>query len=63
MARISAMPENYSESKFNQKVEAMGTLSMIHNTNLMLKELYLEYKNRGEIEKFFDHLKNSLDAS
>ncbi len=63
LTRINSMPESYSKSKFNQKVNAMGTLSIMHNTELSPKELYLEYKNRGEIEQFFDHLKNTLDAS
>jgi len=41
----------------------MGTLSIMHNTELSPKELYLEYKNKGEIEQFFDHLKNTLDVN
>lgn len=63
LTRINSLPESYSKPKFNQKVKAMGTLSIMHNTELAPKELYLEYKNRGEIEQFFDHLKNTLDAS
>jgi len=41
----------------------MGTLSIMHNANLPPQELYCEYKNRAEIEQFFDHLKNTPDAS
>ena len=63
LTRINSMPENYSKSMFNQKVKSMGTLTIMHNTELSPKDLYLEYKNRGEIEQFFDHLKNTLDAS
>lgn len=63
LTRISSMPENYSKSNFNQKVKTMGTLSIMHNTELSPKELYLEYKNKGEIEQFFDHLKNTLDVN
>ena len=63
LTRIRTMPENYCKSKFNEKVKKMGTLAIIHNTELSPQELYIEYKNRGEIEQFFDHLKNTLDAS
>lgn len=48
---------------FNQKVKAMGTLALMHNTSMSSPEVYREYKSRGEIEQFFDHLKNTLDAS
>jgi len=63
LRRINSVPENYSKPNFNQKVKTMGTLAIMHNTDLSPKELYLEYKSRGEIEQFFDHLKNTLDAS
>lgn len=63
LTRIHTIPESYSKSKFNEKVKTMGTLSIMHNTDMNAKELYHEYKNRGEIEQFFDHLKNTLDAS
>lgn len=63
LSRIKSIPENYSKSKFNEKVKTMGTLAIMHNTELSPQELYLEYKNRGEIEQFFDHLKNTLEAS
>ena len=41
----------------------MGTLAIMHNTGLRPQDLYVEYKNRGEIEQFFDHFKNTIDAS
>lgn len=63
LTRIETLPESFSKSKFNEKVQAMGTMAIIHNTNLSAKEIYFEYKNRGEIEQFFDHLKNTIDAS
>lgn len=63
LTRIKSIPENYSKSKFNERVKKMGTLTIMHNTDLAPQELYLEYKNRGEIEQFFDHLKNTLEAS
>jgi transposase len=63
LRRIKSLPENYSKSKFNEKLKTMGTLSIIHNTDMSAREVYYEYKTRGEIEQFFDHLKNTLDAS
>ena len=63
LSRINTLPENYSKPGFNEKVKTMGTLAIMHNTDMAAQELYYEYKNRGEIEQFFDHLKNTLDAS
>jgi len=63
LKRIKSVPESYSKSKFNERVKTMGSLTIMHNTELSPQELYYEYKNRGEIEQFFDHLKNTLDAS
>lgn len=63
LARIKLLPESYSKPNFNQKVKTMGTLALIHNTQMNAQEVYCEYKNRGAIEQFFDHLKNTLDAS
>lgn len=63
LTRIGTVPESCSKSRFNEKVKAMGTLSIMHNTDMSAQEIYCEYKNRGEIEQFFDHLKNTLDAA
>ena len=63
LSRIQSLPENFSKSKFNEKVQSMGTLAIMHNTGLSPQDLYVEYKNRGEIEQFFDHFKNTIDAS
>jgi hypothetical protein len=41
----------------------MGTLAILHNTPLVPGDLYVEYKNRGEIEQYFDHFKNTIGAS
>ena len=63
LSRVQTSPEYYSKEKFKEKVKRMGTLAIIHNTELNAKEIYEEYKQRGNIEQFFDHLKNTLDAS
>lgn len=63
LRRIKSVPESYSKEKFNGKISSMGTLSIMHNTNQNAGGIYYEYKNRGEIEQFFDHFKNTIDAS
>lgn len=63
LTRIKTVPESYSKEKFNDKIQTMGTLAIIHNTQLNPKQTYIEYKNRGYIEQLFDHLKNTIDAS
>jgi len=63
LSRIQSLPESFSKSNFNEKVKTMGTLSLIHNTEFTPEEAYKEYKHRCEIEQFFDHFKNTLDAS
>jgi transposase len=63
LRRISSLPESFSKAGFNEKIKSMGTLAIMHNTELDPKNIYMEYKTRGQIEQFFDHLKNTLDAS
>lgn len=62
LARIESLPESFSKPKFNEKVQTMGTLAIMHNTELKPQDIYVEYKNRGEIEQFFDHFKNTIEA-
>lgn len=63
LARIQSLPESFSKPEFNEKISTMGTLAVLHNTPLPPRELYVEYKNRGQIEQFFDHFKNTIGAS
>lgn len=63
LARIESLPEKYTREKFKKKVESMGSLAIAHNTAMNPEELYIEYKHRGDIEQFFDQLKNTIDAS
>lgn len=62
LSRIQSLPESFSKSKFNEKLQTMGTLAVMHNTELNTQDIYVEYKNRGEIEQFFDHFKNTIEA-
>ena len=36
----------------------MGTLAILRNIPFLPADLYVEYKNREEIEQYFDHFKN-----
>ncbi|MDR1116352.1 MAG: hypothetical protein LBL33_09485, partial [Tannerella sp.] len=63
LSRIQSLPENFSKLKFNERLQSMGTLALLHNTAPNLQNVYLEYKSRGETEQFFDRLKNTIDAS
>jgi transposase len=63
LRRIKSLPENYAKASFNEKIKTLGTLAIMHNTDMSACEVYHEYKNRGEIEQFFDHLKNTLEAA
>jgi len=63
LSRIQTVPEYYSKEKFKERVNRMGTLAIIHNTGLNPEEIYVEYKQRGDIEQFFDQFKNTLNAS
>ena len=63
LKRIATLPESFTKEKFKEKVPSMGTLTLIHNTDYTPEQVYREYKNRNEIEQFFDHLKNTLNAA
>lgn len=63
LTRIRSLPESYSKSKFNEKVQTMGTLTIMHNTERSPHDIYVEYKSWGKIEQFFDHFKNTTNAS
>jgi len=63
LRRIKSLPESFSKPKFNDKLQSMGTVAILHNTPLVPGDLYVEYKNRGEIEQYFDHFKNTIGAS
>ncbi|MCK9235834.1 MAG: transposase [Bacteroidales bacterium] len=63
LSKIQSLPESFSKPKFNDKLQSMGTLAILHHTSFSPEDLYVEYKNRGEIEQYFDHFKNAIDAS
>jgi len=64
VSRIDAMPENYSNEKFAQKLNGFGTLTLTYNikSDQTPEEIYQAYKQRNEIEIIFDAYKNFLKA-
>ncbi|HKG68328.1 MAG TPA: transposase [Segetibacter sp.] len=61
--RITSLPEKYNQKGYQQKIKSMGTIAMLHNTDLQKpEEVYQHYKSRAEIEQFFDCYKNTIDA-
>ena len=48
--------------KFHEKRHAFGTVAMIENTGKSPREIYVDYKTRGEVETMIDTLKNVVDA-
>jgi hypothetical protein len=62
--RIKSMPEEYTETKFYEKLHQFGTLTMTYKTKEMLNasQLYQAYKQRNEVEIMFDGYKNFLKA-
>lgn len=47
LARIRSLPENYSKPNFNEKVKTMGTLALVHNTEMGPQELYHNIRTGG----------------
>ena len=64
VARISTLPETYTEEKFAQKLNSFGTLTFTYNikSDKTPQEIYEAYKQRNEIETIFDAYKNFLKA-
>jgi transposase len=62
LTRIENGVEDYCIENFLKKQPHFGTIAMIENTGKSAKEVYLDYKTRGEIETMIDALKNVLDA-
>jgi hypothetical protein len=60
--RIESNVENYSLEKFHDKRHTFGTIAMIQNTGKSPREVYCNYKTRGEVETMIDTLKNIVEA-
>jgi transposase len=60
--RIESKTINYSIEKYHQKRHTFGTIAIIENTGKSSREVYVNYKTRGEVETMIDTLKNIVDA-
>jgi hypothetical protein len=60
--RVESKAVKYSMEKFYEKRYAFGTIAIIENTGKSPREVYVNYKTRGEVEKMIDTLKNVVDA-
>jgi len=64
LLRTKTLPEEYTETKFYEKMLCFGTLTFTYSTkeNLNAQQLYEGYKQRNEVEIMFDSYKNFLKA-
>ena len=60
--RIENQVKNYSVETFHQKRHIFGTISIMDNTDKPVRDVYLHYKTRGQVETMIDALKNIVDA-
>jgi len=60
--RIESKAVKYSMEKFHEKRHTFGTVAMIENAGKSPREIYVDYKTRGEVETMIDTLKNVVDA-
>ena len=60
--RIESLPEKYNIESFHKKQHGFGTIALMHNGTKSAKDVYLNYKSRGQIEGMIDILKNIVDA-
>jgi hypothetical protein len=60
--RIDNKVTNYTIEKYHDKQHTFGTLSMMKNTGKSAREVYTNYKLRGQVETMIDALKNILEA-
>ena len=54
---------SYDEEKYLEKHECFGLIVFESNADLPLKEIYIAYKKRWEIEELFRNFKSILDQS
>ena len=60
--RIESNAIKYSIEKFHEKRHTFGTIAIIENTGKSPREVYINYKTRGEVETMIDTLKNVVEA-
>lgn len=60
--RIESLPEKYNIDTFHQKQHSFGTIALMHNETKTPKEVYVNYKSRGQVEGMIDVFKNIIEA-
>jgi len=60
--RVESKTVKYTIEKFHEKRHTFGTVAMLNNTGKSPREVYVDYKTRGEVETMIDTLKNIVDA-
>jgi transposase len=60
--RIESKVKDYAIEKFHQKQYVFGTIAAIENTGKTSRDIYVDYKTRGEVETMIDALKNIIEA-
>ena len=60
--RVESKAVKYTMEKFHEKRHTFGTVAMLNNTGKSPREVYVDYKTRGEVETMIDTLKNVVDA-
>ena len=61
LANIERNCNGFTLENFHAKQHTFGTITLKTNVDSTSKEIYLIYKQRGEIEQSFDFLKNLLE--
>ena len=60
--RIESNAVKYTMEKFHERRHTFGTVAMLNNIGKSSREVYVDYKTRGEVETMIDTLKNVVDA-
>ena len=62
LTRIESLPEKYNINTFHEKQHAFGTIAIQHNMDKTAKEIFIDYKSRGQVETMINVFKNVIDA-
>lgn len=62
LTRIDSLPEDYTISSFHQTQHTFGTIALMNNLEKHPKDVFADYKSRGQVEGMIDILKNIIDA-
>lgn len=60
--RVTNDVADYSVDKFHAKQYQLGSLAIMENTGKAPRDVYADYKTRGNVESMIDSLKNIVEA-